>query len=70
MTDMQFWQAQQKWARGWLDKPENELPGALTREKLFVVLDEAEDRLIDYLGFMVIPGGRCVARYIDKEKNN
>jgi len=35
------------WAEKWLAVPESELPGTLTHDKLYQVLEKAEDALLD-----------------------
>lgn len=48
MTQAQFWLHQRDYACKWLDTPADQLPGTLTHEKCFALLQEAEDALVDF----------------------
>lgn len=47
MTTAEFLINQREYACRWLDTPVEQLPGTLTHEKCFALLQEAEDKLID-----------------------
>jgi hypothetical protein len=47
MTKAEFWINQRDYACKWLNTPAEQLPGTLTHEKCFALLQEAESNLID-----------------------
>ena len=49
MTDLEHLLHTRDWAKGWLSKSDADLPGTLTREKLFNELDRVEDALLDHM---------------------
>ena len=65
MTELEHLKATKVWAEKWLATPESELPGTLTHEKCRKALEEAEDKLIDHLGFTLNSNGDYVACYVE-----
>ena len=50
MTSLEYLQSQRAWAEKWLAVPESDLPGALTHDKVYAVLEQVENDLIDHYG--------------------
>lgn len=68
MTQLEFLLENKAWAVRILSTPENQLPGTLTHEKAFAVLEDTEDKLIEFLGVELGKAGEFVRCYIDPEK--
>lgn len=69
MTELEFLLENKSWAERILSLPVDQLPGALTHAKAQAVLDDVEDKLIDFLGVKLGKDGEFVQCYIDPEKS-
>lgn len=49
-----FLRGQIEWAQRWLNTPADQLPGAMTHDKVQQVMDDARDELLQHAALVVV----------------